>query len=149
MMADRNAAPLRLGNDLRDNAGRPVTVGQVQAVDGQRRVFQCLQRGLAAIKCQAPAGMPRCIGLFRHVHPNGEFIMLPLTLYTTSGCHLCEHAEAILEQGGHVFQAVDIADDLSLMELYGVRIPVVKDASGRELGWPFDGTQLDAFMRGE
>ena len=42
--------------------------------------------------------------------------MLPLTLYTTSGCHLCEHAEAMLEQGGHDFQAVDIADDLSLME---------------------------------
>jgi len=74
--------------------------------------------------------------------------MLPLTLYTTSGCHLCEHAEAILEQGGLVFQAVDIADDLSLMEQYGVRIPVVKDASGRELGWPFDGTQLETFLRG-
>ena len=75
--------------------------------------------------------------------------MLPLTLYTTSGCHLCEHAEVILEQGGHVFRAVDIADDLSLMEQYGVRIPVVKDASGRELGWPFDGTQLEAFLTDE
>ena len=75
--------------------------------------------------------------------------MLPLTLYNTSGCHLCEHAEAILEQGGHVFRAVDIADDLSLMEQYGVRIPVVKDASDRELGWPFDGTQLEAFLTGE
>ena len=74
--------------------------------------------------------------------------MLPLTLYTTSGCHLCEHAEAILERGGHVFQAVDIADDLSLMERYGVRIPVVKDASGRELGWPFDGMQVAEFLRG-
>ena len=75
--------------------------------------------------------------------------MLPLTLYTTSGCHLCEHAEEILEQGGHVFQAVDIADDLGLMEQYGVRIPVVKDASGRELGWPFDGAQLRRFVMGE
>ena len=74
--------------------------------------------------------------------------MLPLTLYTTFGCHLCEHAESILEQGGHVFQAVDIAGDLSLMEQYGVRIPVVKDDSGRELGWPFDGTQLEQFLRG-
>ena len=74
--------------------------------------------------------------------------MLPLILYTTSGCHLCEYAEAILEQGGHVFQAVDIADDLSLMEQYGVRIPVVKDDSGRELGWPFDSTQLEQFLRG-
>ena len=45
------------------------------------------------------------------------------------------------------FQAVDIADDLSLMEQYGVRIPVVKDGSGRELGWPFDGTQLEQFLQ--
>ena len=72
--------------------------------------------------------------------------MLPLTLYTTSGCHLCEHAEAILEQGGHVFRAVDIANNLSLMEQYGVRIPVVRDAAGRELGLPFDGTQLRQFL---
>ena len=41
-----------------------------------------------------------------------------LTLYTTSGCHLCEHAETILEAGGHRFEAVDIADDLDLMERY-------------------------------
>jgi hypothetical protein len=81
--------------------------------------------------------------------PIGEFVMLSLTLYTTAGCHLCEHAEAILEQGGHVFRAVDIADDLSLMEQYGVRIPVVKDTSGNELRWPFDGTQLEAFLTGE
>ena len=44
--------------------------------------------------------------------------MQPLTLYTTSGCHLCEHAEAILEAGGHRFEAKDIADDLELMERY-------------------------------
>ena len=75
--------------------------------------------------------------------------MLPLIFYTTSRCHLCQHAEAILEQSGHSFQAVDIANDLDLMEQYGVRIPVVKDTSGRELGWPFDGTQLKAFVRGE
>ena len=72
--------------------------------------------------------------------------MRSLTLYTTSGCHLCEHAEHILEAGGHPFDAVDIADDLDLMERYGVRIPVVKDDVGRELGWPFDGTQLESFL---
>jgi hypothetical protein len=27
-----------------------------------------------------------------------------------------------------------------------VRIPVVREVGGRELGWPFDGTQLAAFM---
>ena len=72
--------------------------------------------------------------------------MRSLTLYTTSGCHLCEHAEHILEAGGHQFDAVDIADDLDLMERYGVRIPVVKDEAGRELVWPFDGTQLEGFL---
>ena len=75
--------------------------------------------------------------------------MRQLILYTTSGCHLCEHAEAILDELACDYATVDIADDLTLMERYGVRIPVVKDASGRELGWPFDGTQLRAFLTGE
>ena len=69
-----------------------------------------------------------------------------LTLYTTSGCHLCEHAEAILDEQGHTYQTADIADDMELIERYGVRIPVVRDAAGRELGWPFDGTQLRQFL---
>ena len=37
-----------------------------------------------------------------------------LTLYTTSGCHLCEHAEAILDEQGHTYQTADIADDLDV-----------------------------------
>ena len=69
-----------------------------------------------------------------------------LILYTTAGCHLCEHAEAILEQAEHPFTATDIADDLSLLKRYGVRIPVVADHRGRELGWPFDYTQLSAWL---
>ncbi|GIS02447.1 MAG: hypothetical protein CM15mP103_09980 [Gammaproteobacteria bacterium] len=59
-----------------------------------------------------------------------------------------EHAKAILEQGGHLFQAVDIADDLSLMEQYGVRIPVVKDPSGRELGGPLTDAARRALSQG-
>ena len=55
-------------------------------------------------------------------------------------------AEAILDEQGHTYQTADIADDLELMERYGVRIPVVRDAAGRELGWPFDGTQLRQFL---
>ncbi|MAI93790.1 MAG: thioredoxin family protein [Halieaceae bacterium] len=72
--------------------------------------------------------------------------MKPLTLYTTPGCHLCEHAEAILDAAQCSFTGVDIAEDLTLLERYGVRIPVVKDATGRELGWPFDTAQLKAFL---
>ncbi len=69
-----------------------------------------------------------------------------LTLYTTPGCHLCEHAEAILDSEGVGFRAVDIADSDTLIERYGVRIPVVATSSGRELGWPFDASALTAFL---
>ena len=72
--------------------------------------------------------------------------MRSLTLYTTLGCHLCEHAEALLEAAGCQFVASDIAEDLTLLERYGTRIPVVRDSLGRELGWPFDGTMLNTFI---
>ncbi len=40
-------------------------------------------------------------------------------------------------------ESIDIADDTFLFELYGVRIPVVKnEESGEELGWPFDLEEL-------
>jgi len=74
--------------------------------------------------------------------------MKALTLYTTPGCHLCEHAEAILDAAQCPFVGVDIAKDLTLLERYGVRIPVVRDEEGRELGWPFDTAQLKAFLAG-
>lgn len=72
-----------------------------------------------------------------------------LTLYTTAGCHLCEHAEGIIEQAGREAILLDIADNTDLIERYGVRIPVVADASGRELGWPFDLTQFRDWLAGE
>ena len=73
--------------------------------------------------------------------------MHQLILYTTLGCHLCEHAEAILDAMGCEYEMIDIADDLELMERYGVRIPVVRDQQGRELGWPFDRTQLRLYLK--
>lgn len=69
-----------------------------------------------------------------------------LLLYTTPGCHLCELAEEILHGVGARFNPVDIADDPSLIKRYGVRIPVVADQTGRELGWPFDGTALATWL---
>lgn len=69
-----------------------------------------------------------------------------ITLYTTAGCHLCELAEAVLDDCGVVFMPVDIADDPQLIERYGVRIPVMALPSGRELGWPFDGSAVTAFL---
>jgi hypothetical protein len=74
-----------------------------------------------------------------------------LILYGTDGCHLCEQAHELLlpaiAQGQVTVDAVDILDDPALEERYGVRIPVVRhDASGRELGWPFDSQRLGEFL---
>ena len=71
-----------------------------------------------------------------------------LTLYTTAGCHLCEQAEHILDAIGVRYQPVDIESDLGLIERYGIRIPVVADDQGRELGWPFDGSALQSWLAG-
>ena len=64
-----------------------------------------------------------------------------LILYGTSGCHLCEVAEALLRQAAGArtleWRYVDIALDDVLVARYGTRIPVLLTAGGQELGWPF------------
>lgn len=64
-----------------------------------------------------------------------------LTLYGTTGCHLCDQAEALLKvaAGARVLEwhYVDIALDDALVARYGTRIPVLVLPDGRELGWPF------------
>jgi len=73
-----------------------------------------------------------------------------LIFYTTVGCHLCEHAALVLQEFAAQSAApqfeideVDISTDENLVELYGIRIPVVKNsASEKEVGWPFDAEDL-------
>ena len=70
-----------------------------------------------------------------------------LLFYTTAGCHLCEDAEALLEvlksQHEVIIEAIDISSSEELVELYGIRIPVVKNKeTGEELGWPFGYDEL-------
>lgn len=81
-------------------------------------------------------------------------MMKNIILYSTLGCHLCELAKEqlapLLEDYPLSLLEVDIADHSNseqLMELYGVRIPVIQlanvnedlPASGNvDLGWPFD-----------
>jgi hypothetical protein len=72
-------------------------------------------------------------------------------LFGTAGCHLCEVAQQMLEalwQGAPAIavETVDISSSDALMECYGVRIPVLRDPEGRELGWPFTPAQLRAFV---
>jgi hypothetical protein len=73
-------------------------------------------------------------------------------LYGTSACHLCEQAEALLQQAAREgltgdFLKVDISDSEDLMAQYGVRIPVLKRRDGAELGWPFGPAELTAFLK--
>jgi hypothetical protein len=80
--------------------------------------------------------------------------MKKITLYSTLGCHLCEQALGIIQpllEGGqgseYVLEEVDIADSDLLVELYGIRIPVVKRSDSQtELGWPFDSRQFVEFL---
>lgn len=74
-----------------------------------------------------------------------------LIFYTTAGCHLCEHADLLLQELVQVannrnrfeIEEVDISTDEKLVELYGIRIPVVKNAAnGKEIGWPFGVEEL-------
>jgi hypothetical protein len=75
----------------------------------------------------------------------------PNILYSTSACHLCETAEELLlglaPNGSAIsFEKVDIAESEALFTRFGLRIPVVSNASGAELGWPFSADELLLFL---
>jgi thioredoxin-like negative regulator of GroEL len=79
--------------------------------------------------------------------------MIQLTLFGTAGCHLCEEAEALLDEVLHQqgksidLVSVDIADHDEWMARYGIRIPFLLHAnSGRELDWPFGVAELNSFI---
>ncbi|KFN20327.1 glutaredoxin family protein [Aeromonas bestiarum] len=71
-----------------------------------------------------------------------------LTLFHTDGCHLCEQAWGLVEEAGLAGQTrrCDIMDDAGWLAAYRVRIPVLRDESGRELGWPFTLVELKAWV---
>jgi hypothetical protein len=68
-----------------------------------------------------------------------------LILYSTSSCHLCEQAIAILKHSSFFdisCHEIDIAEDDGLLATYGTKIPVLRlEKTGQEINWPF--TQLD------
>jgi len=78
--------------------------------------------------------------------------MLPeCQLFGTLGCHLCEVAEALLMpfvEHGLLVELVDIGEDETQVETYGLRIPVLRRCdTGAELNWPFDADQIVAFLQ--
>jgi len=75
---------------------------------------------------------------------------MPVTLFTTAGCHLCELAyDLLLKVSADLsveINPVEIGDDDDLVERYGVTIPVVQLDNGEELNWPFDEFELKQFI---
>nr|WP_288357624.1 glutaredoxin family protein [uncultured Pseudomonas sp.] len=78
--------------------------------------------------------------------------MLPeCRLLGTLGCHLCDYAEAVLMpfvENGLLVELLDIADEPGLMERYALVIPVLRRMdTGAELHWPFEASQVAAFLQ--
>ena len=72
---------------------------------------------------------------------------MALTLYQRDDCHLCDQALAVLAQArAPEFDSVFIDDDEALEARYGARVPVLRDAAGRELDWPFDAARLATWL---
>jgi len=77
---------------------------------------------------------------------SSEQLHRSVIIYSGPNCHLCDEAKSILEpvlskRGWHLI-VVDIQDNASLKEKYGLRIPVVLLPDGREKGWPFTAAQI-------
>jgi len=77
---------------------------------------------------------------------------MDLVFYTTTHCHLCELAEALLVNTPmHTpvpVDVVDIAQSEALTQEYGTRIPVLRrNDTGAELDWPFTRDQLLSFLQ--
>ena len=72
-----------------------------------------------------------------------------LTLYSTSHCHLCDNAIAILnELAISTFTIVEITESEALLIAYGTRIPVLqRDDNKAELNWPFNAQDIVQFLR--
>ena len=76
---------------------------------------------------------------------------LRLELLGTSGCHLCDQAEALLVGTLNLnlveVVLVDIAEADDLMQQYATRIPVLRNVEGGQcLDWPFDAQALTQFV---
>jgi len=66
-----------------------------------------------------------------------------IQLYTTSACHLCELAEAMLDEINLTVQMIEIANDDDLVTRYGTTIPVLKRLDTQaELNWPFSTSDI-------
>ena len=75
-----------------------------------------------------------------------ETVPMKVILYTRPDCPLCDEALELVAPHAEV-ELVDIENRVDLLRRYGDRVPVLGlPDSGRELGWPFDATTLQAWL---
>lgn len=69
-----------------------------------------------------------------------------ITLISGPNCHLCDQAKEMLVPllGAKNIQLneLNVRNDATLFEQYGLRIPVVIFEDGSEKGWPFTAAQI-------
>lgn len=72
-----------------------------------------------------------------------------IELLTTTGCHLCEQAEAMVLRVAPQaeIRRIDIAEYDELLERWAERIPVLRYGNS-ELCWPFSLLDVQAMLRG-
>lgn len=81
----------------------------------------------------------------------GPLRHMALALLGTSGCHLCEEAEAIVDEvlkmapGAYDLTLIEIADDPDLMEAFALQIPVLRWGESC-LNWPFTADDVVNFL---
>ena len=86
--------------------------------------------------------------LFYASRPAQSGPMPALILYQRDDCHLCDLAIEVMAQAcAPEFDSLFIDGDDALEARYGVRVPVLRDATrGIELDWPFDARRLREWL---
>ncbi|WP_269519843.1 glutaredoxin family protein [Alteromonas sp. BMJM2] len=77
---------------------------------------------------------------------------MKIFFYTGPQCGLCDLADVELAKtsvfSSLTVEKVNIRDSTELYHLYGARIPVLKrEDTNKEIGWPFDSADLEAFLQ--
>jgi hypothetical protein len=74
---------------------------------------------------------------------------IPLHLYSTTHCHLCELARSLLLSfdGKIELEIIDIAEDEALLDKFSMHIPVLqRQDTEAELKWPFTAADISRFL---
>jgi hypothetical protein len=78
--------------------------------------------------------------------------MIRLLFFGTTGCHLCEQAQQIINDCLPNYpelkiETIDIAEHEHWQEQYAIRIPVLyHPETKKDLGWPFIPWQVNQFI---